>query len=107
MLDIENVIGTLVIGGAGWWLAHYVGAPVLALRQLRQEIHEELFFTKNIGWASADGKITALEKDRHDRATLDLRRLAAKMSALSITWPRYLSCYLRIRDFDLDKSIGG
>lgn len=111
MLDVTNFIGTLATGAVGavvaWFGTHYVGGPILTLRQLRQAIHEELFFTKNIGWVHADGRIAAVEKDRHDLAVLELRRLAAKMSALNAIWPRHLNCYLRCRRFDIDKAIKG
>jgi len=107
MLDIKNVIGTIIAGAIGWWLVHYVSAPVLSLRRLRQEIHEELFFTKNVGWIHANGKIAVSEKDQYDRAVLELRRLAARMSALGATWPRYLNYYLWILHLDLDSAIKG
>ena len=107
MLNIVNFIATLLVGAIGWWVFHYVGTPILILGQLRSAIHEDLFFTKNIGWINANGTIAPVEKDRHDQAVLQLRRLAARMSALNATWPRHLNCYLRCRHFDLDKSIKG
>jgi hypothetical protein len=107
MPEINNLLGAFISGAAGWWLAHYVGGPILTLRQLRQAIHEELFFTSDIGWIHADGTIAAAEKERHDLAVLELRRLAAKVSALNAIWPRHLNSYLRYRRIDLDKTIKG
>jgi hypothetical protein len=107
MPNIMNFVGAFATGVAGWFGTHYLGAPIVKLSHLRQAIHEELFFTSSLGWVNADGTINAVEKDRYEQAVIQLRRLAAQMSALRSTWPRHLNGYLRCRRFDLDKSIKG
>lgn len=107
MLSILNFVGAFATGVVGWFGTHYLGAPILKLSQLRQAIHEELFFTSSVGWVNADGTINPAERDRHEQAVIQLRRLAAQMSALNATWPHYLNGYLRCRRFDLEKSIKG
>jgi hypothetical protein len=78
MLDITNIGATLATGAAAWAATHYLASPVLNLNQLRSAIHEELFFTKNIGWINANGTVNSTEKDQHDQAVIQIRRLAAK-----------------------------
>jgi hypothetical protein len=107
MRNIMDLVWTFAVGVAGWFVTHYLAAPILTFSQLRRAIHEELFFTKNIGWVNANGTLSPTEEKRHDQAVTELRRLAARMSALNATWPHLLSLYLSYRRYDFYKTIKG
>lgn len=114
MLDITNIIGTFAVGGIGWLTTHFAAGPILALYKLRQRIHEEIEYTKNVGWIHANGTIDPKEKDRFDEAVRELRRLMAQLSALNVASPNMLRWYLKLRcllsgrqSFDLDKAVKG
>lgn len=94
------VLGTLLIGALGWMLTHFIANPILKVSHLRERIHEALFFTANV----SNRKI---EPDRYDEAVGELRRLAARLSALehSLTGP--VSWFLKRRGFDLSTATGG
>ncbi len=111
MFDVTQLIVPFALGGAGWFATNYIAKPILRLRRLREAVHEEIFFTKNIGWENASGTRDAEKKKeeeaRRHQAENTFRRLAAQMSAAKVGWPRYLACYLRILKYDLDKAVKG
>ena len=97
MLEISvllKLLGSFALGALAWLLTHYVAGPILELRRLRQAVHEELLYTANIGWVNFNGRLAENEKGRHDQAVRDVRRLAAKISALAATWPWVARWYL-------------
>ena len=84
----------------------------MALYKLRQRIHEELEYTKNLGWTRANGTIPPGQKDQFDQAVRELRRLMAQLSALNVAWPNLLRWYFKwlfgwfgCQPLDLDKAV--
>lgn len=94
------VVTTFAVGGIGWGATHFVGAPLLGLRQLRRKIHVALFFTANISHRETD-------PGRYDQAVDELRRLAAELNALHHSATKVLKHYAGWMGYDLPRAVDG
>src|SRR5262245_27309086 len=83
--------GTFLVGAVGWWITHWIAAPIVALEKIRNEAREELYFHRNV---SKDWKL-----EKIDIASDALRRLAARIEAISMTG--VVQWYARLRGWDL------
>ena len=102
---VSSVAGTLILGAIGWFFVHKIANPIIDITRLRKKVHEELFYTANAGWNGTN--MSDAEKDRLKETQESLRRLAAKISAIHISWPRYLIFYLKWKGFNPDKAAKG
>lgn len=99
---VDNVlplVGTLMVGAIGWFVANYIGKPLIKFSRLREEIHEALFFTANVSNREID-------PHRYDNAVSELRRLAARLNALEHSLNRFVRRYFSWRGLDLITAIG-
>ena len=83
--------GTFLLGVAGWWITHWIAAPIVTLEKIRREAREELYFYRNV---SKDWK-----PEKIDAASDALRRTAARIEAISMT--EVARSYSRLRRWDL------
>jgi hypothetical protein len=83
--------GTFLVGAVGWWITHWIAAPVVALEKIRREAREELYFYRNV---SKDWK-----PEKIDAASDALRRTAARIEAMSMAG--VVRWYSRLRGWDL------
>jgi hypothetical protein len=93
-----NAIVTIALGGVGWFATHFLANPLVSFIQIRREAHELLFYIANV-YTSDDPHV--------ERASDNLRRSAAKISALEAAMPRFLRQTLSNLGYDLKKAAGG
>jgi hypothetical protein len=93
------LIGTFAVGAVGWVVAHFLGDPILRLSQLRRDVREAIFFTANIGEGT--------EQKIRDLANTELRRLAARLNALSKDAWYPNRWWWKRRGYDLGLAVSG
>jgi hypothetical protein len=93
------LIGTFAVGALGWFIANFVADPILRLSQLRRDVRESIFFTANIGQGT--------KPEFYTPATTELRRLAARLDALSRDSSRLVRWWWKRRGYDLALAVSG
>ena len=73
------LLAPIMLGVFGWYIAHWLGAPILAVETLRREAHEAIYYAANID------QNTPAEIANETMARL--RSIAAKLLAMHATSP--------------------
>ena len=97
---ILPLIGTFLVGAAGWFITHFLAGPILRFYRLRDRIWEELVFTANVRNSTHD-------ESRYNKAADDLRRLAAELDAIRLSAPWPVRTFLSYRKYDLGGAFQG
>jgi hypothetical protein len=98
--SVLGAIGSLVLGGIGWFLTSFYAKPYLDFRNLRGQVHEELVFTGNVAPIKPNDP-------RYRQVADSLRRLGAKILTTNETDSRLLRWYLSRTGYDLALAGGG
>jgi len=91
MQSVLSVIGTILLGGAGWLATEFFGKQVIRFYDLRRKVHEELIYTANVGGNIGDDPEW---QERLEKAQRDLRRLAAQLHAVASSATPFTKYYL-------------
>lgn len=91
---LTNILLPALLGAIGWFGTNLVIRNIIEFNGLRQKIYEELIFTSNVRLAPPDSEDFPLAID-------SLRRLAAKLSAISATSNCICNCYFRLLGYDI------
>ncbi len=91
---------SILLGIIGWFVASFFAKPLLDFLNLRNQVHEEIIYTANIGQTSRD-------TPAHHKGIEALRRLGAKVDAINHTawWP--LRWFLSKNGYDLPMAFKG
>lgn len=90
----------LIVGIAGWFVAHFVAKPLLELQRLRQEVSENLTRYANVEPLSD----LLTERPRYDEAIAAFRTLGSKVYALQNSSVPPASWLLSLFDLNLAAS---
>jgi hypothetical protein len=94
------VVGTIALGAIGWFLSQFLARPLVRFFDLRQQAHEQLFFTANV-YSGTE------EASRFERACEDLRRTAAQLSACESCMLSPLRRLIYSLGYDIGRTIRG
>lgn len=95
-----SAIASILLGVAGWVVASFFGKPLLDFLNLKSQVHEEIFFTRNV-----DAMVTGTAN--YDKAVDSLRRLGAKVQAANVSASPPLGWFISKCGYDLVKAGGG
>jgi hypothetical protein len=76
---LATFVLAVVSGAIGWLATSFFAKPFVEFLTLRNQVHEELVFTGNVG------QMTAHREAEHAKAADALRRPGAKMQAMDAT----------------------
>ena len=89
---LDRLLLPVLFGAVGWFATHFVIKPILAFHDLRQRAHEAVFFTANV---TDDPALVSGGPERFAQAVAELRRLAAKLTALDVAANWMAHAYFR------------
>ncbi len=94
-----------MIGGAGWFVTHFVGSPWLRFKQLQGDVLEVVLFAANV----SDRSVTLGKRETrlYYAAVDDLRRTGARVAAYKATIPKFFHVFLQWCGYDLQVPLFG
>lgn len=97
---IGHVLATIVFGGVGWGVTHFLAQPLIRFYERRGQAQEALFF-----YANLSGMTT--ETEHAEEAHREYRRAAARLEASAVELLPPASWFVRWRGFDLARATRG
>ena len=101
--QVFSAIGSVLLGFAGgvaaWFLTNFYGRPLTRFFELRDQAHEEIVFTNNLG--------PMVDPQRLNKGAEVVRRIASRMHAVDGALPQLLRRVLLWRGYNTTAAARG